>query len=148
MKYSQVLAHVQKIGHFGSAEDAEKAVLAVSFALAVRVGREIAKKMASQMPKEIASAMSSASGHETFGLQEFFNRVAEKMSATSSGRVSPAEAMHHAEAALAVLQDAMPTEVLEAVFSGLDAEYRKFLDASAVLGKREGLSLQKAAFRL
>ncbi len=142
MKYSRILAHVQKIGHFRSVEDAEKAVHAVSAVLAARIGQEEAKKMASQLPKEIAADMYLASGHETFGLQEFFNRVAGKLGA------GPAEALHHAEVVLGVLQDAVPTEILETVFAGLDPEYRKFLNASAVLGKREGLSLQKAAFRL
>ena len=142
MKYSQMLAYVQKIGHFVSEEEAERALLAVSAVLAARISPEGAQKMASQMPKDVASVMSAVSEHDTFALQEFFNRIAGKVG------VDQAKAMHHAEVVLGVLQDAMPTEILEVVFSGLDPEYRKFLNASALLGKREGLSLARAAFRL
>ena len=142
MKYTEMLAHVQKIGHFGSTEDAGKAIHAVSGVLARRISQKEAQKMASQMPKEVASVMSSVSEHEVFGLQDFFSRIAEEMG------IDSAEAMHHAEVVLGVFQDALPTEILEGVFSELGPDYQKFLNASAILSKREGLSLSKAAFRL
>lgn len=132
MRYRQIVEHVQKIAGFKAPEDAQKAISAVSEALAERLSGGLMRKVASQLPKEISSVMDSVPRHEVFGLQEFFNLVAGKLG------TAPAEAMHHAEAVLAVLQDAAPVEIWEQVYPELDPEYRKFIDSSAVTGKREG----------
>lgn len=138
MKYSRMLEYVQLIGRFESGEDAGRAILAVSEVLARRLSPEGARKLASQLPREAASAMNSAPGHEIFGMQDFFSRVAEKLG------VGPAEAMHHAEVVFGVLQDAAPVEIWERVFKELDPEYIKFINASAVTDKREGFFAGRA----
>lgn len=142
MKYSQIVAYVRKIGHFDTEEEAENAICVVARAFAQRLSEKAASKMASQLPGEIASTMTAVSGHGEFGLLDFFNRIAQNLA------IGQAEAFHHAEVVLSVLQDALPTEILERVFAGLDPEFRNFLNASAVLDKREGFSLTKAAVRL
>lgn len=138
MKYSLMTELVRKAGRFGTPEEAERAIKAVAEVLACRLSADGSHRLASQLPKEVAAAMNCASEHGNFGLPEFFDRVAEKLG------IEPAPAMHHAEAALAVLQDAVPTEVWERVFRELDPEYIRFLNSTAVTGKREGFVLSRA----
>lgn len=141
MKYSQIVEFVQKIGHFET-EETEDIIRVVCAAFAQRLSEKAAQKMASQLPKELALVMTSVSGHETFGFPEFFDRIAENLG------IDKSSAMHHAEVVLCVLQDAVPTEILERVFSELDPEFIKFLNASAALDKRERFTLTKAPVRL
>jgi len=129
MRYPEILAYVERIGKFKDPGEAEKAIRAVLAAFARRISPKEAHDFASQLPKELASSMDAVTEHEEFRLDEFFERIGEKLG------ISPAEGMHHAEVVLGVVQEAVDTGELEDFFPELAPEFVLFLNKSAVVIK-------------
>lgn len=132
MKYNHFIALVKRVGNLRSDAEAEKASLAVLEIFASLLGEKKARNVAAQLPGELRMAMLQVKEHGPFPLPEFFRRIADK-----EGVPEP-EAMAHAQAVLAMLQEAITEGELDSIYPELTPEYQEFLNQSAVAAKSTG----------
>ncbi|MDA8173744.1 MAG: DUF2267 domain-containing protein [Nitrospiraceae bacterium] len=121
MSYQQFLQRIQWVGHFDSVRQAEKASKAVLKTLARRLSEQEARHLWHQLPPGIEISVKHEKGHEKFGVDEFFDMVAEQE------RVTFKEAINHSEAVLGALQENIPSKDMEEMLSFLPEDYATLL---------------------
>ncbi|KAB2976813.1 DUF2267 domain-containing protein [Streptomyces sp. SS1-1] len=119
MKYDGFLAHVRERGEYkdqGEAADVTSAVLEV---LAQRISAGEVKDLASQMPGPLGEVLLQATPEQTrsFGIEEFYRRVAERTNAR------PRTAQWDASAVLTTVADAVTGGELNQIISQLPSSY-------------------------
>jgi uncharacterized protein (DUF2267 family) len=103
MNYDQMLAAVAEHGEL-SRDEADAATRATLKALAERISQGEASDVSQKLPQEFAAELATSSAARPFGVGEFIDKVA------SQEETSPERAQNHAQAVLAVLQEAVGPE--------------------------------------
>src|SRR5829696_2014583 len=109
----------RNLGGLASIEEAEKATGATLDRLRRGLAGNEPSNLAAQLPPEIAPYAEGSGGQESFGLDEFYSRVAQKEG------VGQDEAAKHARAVATVLQTAVTGGELDDVRSQLGNEYKE-----------------------
>jgi uncharacterized protein (DUF2267 family) len=81
--------------------------------------------MASQLPEEIAEYLPETGGGESFSMQEFLEKVAEKEG------VDLPVSVHHTRAVLSVLQDAVSPGELDDMKDQLPGDWKGLFEAGS-----------------
>jgi uncharacterized protein (DUF2267 family) len=116
---AQFIAEVKNLAELDSDEDARKAIGATLETLRERLAGEEPSDLAAQLPPEIVPYVEGAGGRESFPVEQFYKRVAQKEGVGNS------EATRHARAVATVLQTAVSGGEFEDVRSQLDDGYRE-----------------------
>ena len=119
MNSEQFIAEVKNLAELGSDEDAQKATRATLETLRERLAGEEPSDLAAQLPPEIAPYVEGDGGGESFPLDEFYDRVAQKEG------VDHDEAVKHARAVATVVQTAVTGGEVDDVRSQLGNEYQE-----------------------
>ena len=119
MNNEQFIAEVKYLAELDSDEDVRKAIDATLETLRERLGGEESSDLAAQLPPEIALYVEGDGGRESFPVEQFYERVAQKEG------VSNDEATRHARAVATVVQTAVTSGELEDVRSQLGDAYRE-----------------------
>jgi uncharacterized protein (DUF2267 family) len=119
MKGDEFIAEVRNLAELGNDEDAEKATRATLETLRERLAGDEPSNLAAQLPPEVASYVEGAGGQDSFGVDEFYSRVAQKEG------VGQDEATRRARAVATVLQTAVTGGELDDVHSQLGDEYKE-----------------------
>ena len=98
MNDEQFIAEVRNLAKLDTDEDARKAIGATLETLKERLAGEEPSDLAAQLPPEIAPYVEGDGGQESFSVEEFYERVAQKES------VDNGEAVRHARAVASVLK--------------------------------------------
>ncbi len=122
MEYEEFVGRVE--GRIGGAApgEAEQAVISTFETLAERVSDGEARDIAEQLPEELAEPLRGLTGDpESFSLEEFFRRVAEK------GHVDQDRAAAHVTVVMSVLGEAITEGELRDVRAQLPREFHPLL---------------------
>jgi uncharacterized protein (DUF2267 family) len=119
MNADQFLAEVRNLAELTSNEDAANATRATLDTLRERLAGNEPSNLAAQLPPELATYAEGSGGQDSFGLEEFYKRVAQKEG------IAPDEATVHARAVATVLQMAVTGGELDDVRSQLGNEYKE-----------------------
>jgi uncharacterized protein (DUF2267 family) len=120
MKGDQFITEVRNLAELANNEDAEKATRATLETLKERLAGNEPSNLAAQLPPEIAPYVEGEGGRESFSVDEFYNRVAQREG------VDHDEAVKHARAVATVVQTAVTGGELDHVRSQLGNEYEEF----------------------
>ncbi len=119
MKRDEFVAEVRTLAELDDNQQAEKAIRATLETLRERLAGNEPSNLADQLPEGLDDAVRGEGGRESFSLQEFYSRVAEKEG------VEPTEAVHHARAVTAVLRTAVTTGEVDDIRDQLKPEYEE-----------------------
>jgi uncharacterized protein (DUF2267 family) len=115
----QFIAEVKNLAEIESDEDAQKAIGATLETLRERLAGEEPSNLAAQLPPEIAPYVEGDGGRESFSVEEFYERAAQKEGVFND------EAIRHARAVATVLQTAVTGGELEVIRSQLGNGYEE-----------------------
>ncbi len=124
MNADEFVKHVQKKGGFNSKEDAVSAIHATLTTLAERLFNNEPEQLADQLPFDIGIYLRNSPIKEKFDLDEFYNRVSAR-----SG-LPRLEAVHGAQAVMAVLMEAVSMGEILDVINDLPKDYRSLIDTA------------------
>lgn len=119
MKHDEFVGRVQHLARLSSRGDAEHAIRVVLETLGERIQGGEAKDLASQLPREIGRHLLQSDFQESFGLDEFLWRVADRLG------MEPPEATYAARSVIEVLMEAVSRGEIEDVLAQLPAEYQR-----------------------
>ncbi|MGW0086492.1 DUF2267 domain-containing protein [Streptomyces sp. NPDC003393] len=119
MKCDEFLARVRERGEFYSQDEAQKITEDVLGVLAKRIGPDEVDDLASELPMPLGRTLTDAKREraETFGIEEFYHRVAERTGAR------PRTAQWDASAVLTTVADVVSGGELNQVISRLPSGY-------------------------
>ncbi|MER7191216.1 DUF2267 domain-containing protein [Streptomyces flaveolus] len=119
MKYDGFLAHVRERGEYKDQDEAADVTNAVLEVLAQRISPGEVKDLASQLPGPLREVLDQATPQQarSFGIEEFYRRVAERTHAR------PRTAEWDASAVLTTVADAITGGELNQVISQLPSSY-------------------------
>ncbi|WP_033309494.1 DUF2267 domain-containing protein [Streptomyces iakyrus] len=119
MKYDGFLAHVRERGEYKDQDEAADVTNAVLEVLAQRISPGEVKDLASQMPGPLRQVLHRVTPQQTqsFGIEEFYRRVAERTGAR------PRTAQWDASAVLTTVADAVTGGELNQIISQLPSSY-------------------------
>jgi uncharacterized protein (DUF2267 family) len=119
MKGDRFIAEVRNLAELGDNEEAEKAIRATLETLKERLAGNEPSNLAAQLPPEIAPYVDGEGGRESFSVDEFYDRVAQKAG------VDHNEAVTHARVVATVLQTAVTGGEIDDVRSQLGNDYEE-----------------------
>ena len=119
MKGDQFISEVRNLAELDSNEEAEKATRATLETLKERLAGSEPSNLAAQLPPEIARYVDGEGGRESFSVDEFYERVAQREG------VSQDEAVKHARAVATVVQTAVTGGEVDDVRSQLGNDYEE-----------------------
>ncbi len=119
MKGDQFISEVRNLAEVDSKEEAEKATRATLETLKERLAGNEPSNLAAQLPPEIASYLDGEGGRESFSVDEFYERVAQREG------VSQDEAVKHARAVATAVQTAVTGGEVDDVRSQLGKDYEE-----------------------
>lgn len=119
MRHDEFVAEVRTLAELDDNQQAEKAIRATLETLRERLAGNEPSNLADQLPEGLADAVRGEGGRESFSLQEFYSRVAEKEG------VDPTEAVRHARAVAAVLKAGVTTGEIDDIRNQLKPEYEE-----------------------
>jgi uncharacterized protein (DUF2267 family) len=119
MKGDEFIAEVRNLAELANNEDAEKATRATLETLKERLAGNEPSNLAAQLPPEIAPYVEGEGGRESFPVDEFYDRVAQREG------VDHDEAVKHARAVATVVQTAVTGGEIDDVRSQLGNEYEE-----------------------
>jgi uncharacterized protein (DUF2267 family) len=117
VKDERFLAQVKDLAGLDSEAEARGTIAATLETLKERLAGEEPSDLAAQLPPEIAPYVEGVGGGESFSVEEFYERVAQKEG------VGKEEAVGHARAVATVVQTAVTEGELEDIRSQLGATY-------------------------
>ncbi|MFD5453017.1 DUF2267 domain-containing protein [Streptomyces sp. NPDC003470] len=119
MKYDGFLAHVRERGEYKDQDEAADVTNAVLEVLAQRISAGEVKDLASQLPGPLREVLGHATPQQarSFGIEEFYRRVAERTHAR------PRTAEWDASAVLSTVADAVTGGELNQIISQLPSSY-------------------------
>ncbi len=131
MKYNEFMDLVQQRARLDSEEEALREIDATLSTLSERISKNDAAQLAAQLPTEIQPSLKKNEPSKVFGLDEFYEKVARRVSFDDPNIVD------HARAVISVVVEAvtpgemddvlaqLPTEYLPLFMFGSGSEYRK-----------------------
>lgn len=125
MQYDEFVGEVQNRARLPSQGDAVRAIQATLETLAERIAAGEASDLAAQLPPELGTFLRDVEETERFPVDDFFLRVAAKETADLP------DAVHHARAVIAVLQEAVTAGEIEDVRAQLPDEYGPLFEAGS-----------------
>ncbi len=128
MKENEIIAAVRETAGTQTHEHTEQAVRATLAVLGQRLAGGEPGDLASQLPPSLAEAIPTEGGGERFGLQAFYERVADGEGQGCSAQ----EARHHARATVAALRVAVSDGEFDELASQLPGEYAELLGTEPV----------------
>ncbi len=117
MTFDEFTGQVQNRARLASTGDALRAIRATLTVLGQRLYGGEAFELSAQLPEEIKLYLQQAFPSETFGLDEFYRRVAEMEG------VDLPQAVFHARAVISVLMDAVSVGEIRDMLDQLPSEY-------------------------
>jgi len=117
MQYHDFIGKVQNQARLGTTGEAVRATRATLEVLGKRMHETEAKHLAAQLPAEVGNFLIDGQENQTFGLDEFFERVSK------SANVDLPDAAHHARAVIAVVREAVSMGQMEDVRAQLPDEF-------------------------
>ncbi|MDJ1136352.1 DUF2267 domain-containing protein [Streptomyces iconiensis] len=122
MREDEFLARVRERGEYAGQEEAAKVTRDVLAVLGVRITAPEANDLAAQLPGELGESVARQDGGapETFGVEEFLHRVAERTGAHTR------TAEWDASAVLSTLADSVSGGELNHLISQLPSGYATF----------------------
>ncbi|MEU6807882.1 DUF2267 domain-containing protein [Streptomyces sp. NPDC046831] len=119
MQQHEFLARVRELGEYDSQDEAAKVTEAVLSVLAQRISPGEVDDLASQLPGRLGPALAEAKPPqaESFGIEEFYRRVAERTGAR------PRTAEWDASAVLTTVAEAVSGGELNQIISQLPSGY-------------------------
>lgn len=124
MNYDEFVGQVQHRAQLADGGEAMRAIHATLETLNQRLAGGEADDLAAQLPREIGSYLRQPVLQEKFGLNEFFERVAE------CEGVSVSDAAFHASAVVSVLCDAVSHGEMDDVRAQLPKEYDRLFEVA------------------
>ncbi|MFO7662542.1 MAG: DUF2267 domain-containing protein [Chloroflexota bacterium] len=121
MKYDQFIGHVQNRARLGTTGEAVSATRATLQTLGQRLHGNGAKNLADQLPQEIGLYLTMNGNDDSFGVDEFLKRVAERESCELP------ESVYHARVVFSVLQEAVSEGAMDNVLAQLPQEYHSLI---------------------
>jgi uncharacterized protein (DUF2267 family) len=122
----QFIAEVKNLAELDNDEGARKAIGATLETLRERLAGEEPSDLAAQLPPKIAPYVEGDGGRESFPVEEFYERVAQKEG------VGNDEATRHARAVATVVQTAVTGGELDDLRSQLGDGYRELFGQPGV----------------
>jgi uncharacterized protein (DUF2267 family) len=119
MKGDQFIAEVRNLAELENNEEAEKAIRATLETLKERLAGNEPSNLAAQLPPEVASYVEGDGGRQSFSVDEFYDRVAQREG------VGHDEAVRHARAVATVVQTAVTGGEIDDVRSQLGNDYEE-----------------------
>jgi uncharacterized protein (DUF2267 family) len=123
VKFDQFVKEVRTRAELDSTERAEKVTRATLSVLGERLAGGEPGDLASQLPPEIADALRSQSPGESFDVDEFYRRVADR----EGTGCTPGQAREHAMAVMSTVVDTVTPGQRDDVASQLPAGYAERL---------------------
>jgi uncharacterized protein (DUF2267 family) len=117
MNYDQFMSLVEHRARLDTEEEAYKVVGATLSTLAERLTPDEARQLAAQLPKEIQHFLTDVNRRKTFGLDEFYEKVAQRES------YDDPEIIDHARAVISVVAETVSSGEMEDVLAQLPSEY-------------------------
>lgn len=125
MQYDEFIGEVQHRARLASRGAAMRAIQATLETLAERIPAGEASDLAAELPAELSTFLEDAEGTESFTVDEFFTRVAAKETEDLP------DAVHHARAVIAVIQEAVSAQEMEQVRGRLTDDYIPLFEAGS-----------------
>lgn len=125
MQYHDFIGKVQHRARLGTTEEAVRATRATLEVLGQRLYGGEANNLAAQLPQEVGNYLTDSGESQTFGVDEFFERVSQ------SSNVDLPDAAHHARAVISVIQEAVSAGQMEDVRAQLSDEYDPLFEAGS-----------------
>lgn len=125
MQYDEFIGLVQNRARLASNGEAVRATRATLEVLGTRLYGGEVEDLAAQLPAEVGHYLRQVESNETFGLDEFFERVSRHE------QVDLPEAVHHARAVISVIQEAVSPGEIEDVRAQLPAEFNPLFEAGS-----------------
>ena len=119
MKGDQFIAEVRNLAERSNNEEAKRAIQATLETLRERLAGDEPSNLAAQLPPEIAPYVEGTGGQESFSVNEFYDRVAQKEG------VGHDKVIRYARAVATVLQTAVTGGEIDDVRSQLGNEYEE-----------------------
>jgi uncharacterized protein (DUF2267 family) len=123
MKYDEFMGQVQNGARLPTQGEAARAICATLETLGEMLNEDEAMHLAAQLPPGIGAYLRLARSMESFEVDEFFQRVAEREG------VEVQDAAYHTRAVLAVLQDAVTPGQMDHVRAQLSEEFDALFEA-------------------
>lgn len=127
MQFDKFVGEVQHRARFGTQGDAMRAIYATLETLGERLYGDEADNLAAQLPPALGAYLRLARRQESFDLDEFFDRVAERQGAG----IDLPQATFHARTVMSVLQEAVTPGEMADVRAQLSAEWDPLFAAGA-----------------
>jgi uncharacterized protein (DUF2267 family) len=127
MKHDEIVAAVRETAGLEDSEHAAAATRATLAVLGERLAGGEPHNLASQLPPEVAEALPISGGRKTFGVEEFYRRVAD----TEGRGCSNDGAREHARAVVAVLRSDVAAGEFDDLVQQLPCDYRQDLLSTA-----------------
>lgn len=121
MNYDDFIGQVQNRARLGTTGKAVAATRATLQTLGERLHGNEAQNLADQLPREIGLYLTMKDGKDSFGVDEFLRRVAER----ESGELP--ESTYHARVVFSVLKEAATEGALNHVMAQLPDEYNALI---------------------
>lgn len=125
MQYHEIVGKVQHQAHLASEGEAVRALQATLKTLGERLYGEEGEHLAAQLPNELGTFLTQDNGNQTYTLDEFLARVAEREG------VDLPEAVHHARVVISVISEAVTTGEIEDVRAQLPETYQPLFEAGS-----------------
>ncbi len=125
MNYDEFVGEVQNRARLPARGETMRAIQAALETLAERIAAGEADDLAAQLPPELGTFLRDVGTTERFSVDDFFLRVAAKETADLP------DAVHHARAVIAVLQEAITTGEIEDVRAQLPDDYAPLFEAGS-----------------
>ena len=122
MKYSEFLGHVQNRAQMGRQSDAVSAVRATLETLGERLAGGQADHLAAQLPEEIGYYLRQGGDQESFELDTFYERVAEREG------VDLPDAVYHSKIVMGLVNEAISDGESRDMRAQLPDEYDDLFD--------------------
>jgi uncharacterized protein (DUF2267 family) len=126
VKYDEFIAEVRNLAELDTNEEAEKAARATLETLKERLAGNEPSNLAAQLPEELQGSLEGTGGRESFSVEDFYDRVAQKEG------VEHDEAVTHARAVATVLQTAVTGGEIDDVRSQLGNGYEELFGQPGV----------------
>jgi uncharacterized protein (DUF2267 family) len=125
MQFDEFVGEVENRARLPSRGDALQAIQATLETLGERISEGEADNLAAQLPPELGTYLRDAEGSERFNVEDFFLRVAAKETADLP------DAVHHARAVIAVLQEAITSGEMADLRAQLPDNYDPLFEAGS-----------------
>ena len=127
MKFEEFVGEVQHRARLGTQGETMRAIYATLATVGERLYGDEANNLGAQLPIALGAYLQLARRQESFDLDEFFERVAEREGAG----VDLPEAAFHARAVISVLQEAVTPGEMADARDQLSAEWEPLFEAGA-----------------